>query len=630
MDGDFRLGAWLVQPSLNTISRNGTTVQLEPKVMSVLVCLAQHNGKPISKEQLLQAVWPDTFVGDGVLSRSISELRRAFEDEAKEPRVIQTIAKRGYRLIAPVVWGGEETTGRNDSASRIAELSKGILAVKVLRYGLVLAVVVVFLKLLFVPTGGIRALTPDKPLPIRSLAVLPLQNLSGDPNQEYFADAMTDELITELSGIKELRVISRRSSMRYKKTEKSLPTIAGEMKVDAIVEGSVLRSGDDLSITLQLIYAPQDRNVWASHYERKVRDIFSLDRDVAQDIARQVQARLIPPKNQLRQKQPRPLNVKALDAYIQGKSHLDRVGQGSGDVEAKKAAEFFQQAIDLDPNFTQAYLGLIGAHDQRLFPSDEDRTIVKEAMHKLETLEPDSVEVAIWRANEKASQWDWAGAEEEHRRAIELNPNSVKAHSVFARFLDHQGRLEEGWLELQVAQQLDPNPELYAPSLDLPEALIRRGKYDEALVLLLRIDESHPADGQTHLNLSQCYEQKGMYKEAIDELGRTASLYGYPEIEPRLRDAFTISGYRGAIKKWAQELERLQSSKEVYLPAYLGTVYARLGDTNRTFYWLEEAYKLRNESGLGSDLIAFMNDPALRSMHTDPRYLELVRRTGLP
>jgi tetratricopeptide (TPR) repeat protein len=306
------------------------------------------------------------------------------------------------------------------------------------------------------------------------------------------------------------------------------------------------------------------------------------------------------------------------------------VGQGSGDVEAKKASEFFQQAIDLDPNFMQAYLGLIGAHDQRLFPSDEDQTIVTEAIHKLETLAPDSVEVAIWQANEKASRWDWAGAEEQYRRAIELNPNSVDAHSVFARFLDRQGRLEEGWVELQVAQQLDPNPELVAPNLDLPEALMRRGKYDEALALLLRIDEAHPADGQTHLNLSQCYEQKGMFKEAIEELGRTASLYGYPEIEPRLRDAFTISGYRGAMKKWAQELERLQVSKEVYLPAYLGTVYAKLGDTNRAFYWLEEAYKLRNASGLGSDLIVFMNDPALRSMHTDPRYLALVRRTGLP
>jgi TolB-like protein/DNA-binding winged helix-turn-helix (wHTH) protein/tetratricopeptide (TPR) repeat protein len=631
VNGDFRVGPWLVEPSLNTLSRNGTSVHLEPKQIGVLVCLAQHQGEAVSKEKLLRTVWPDTFVGDDVLVRSIFVLRRSFEDDPKKPAFIQTIAKRGYRLVAPVAWINEDRIRTDYSGSRIAEFRNPLLVGRILRYGLSLVGGVLLLGLSFLPKDAIRTLLPlDKAPSIRSLAVLPMQNLSGDPNQEYLADAMTDELITELSGIRDLKVISRTSSMRYKKTAKSLPTIASEMNVDAIVEGSLLRSGDDLRVTLQLIYAPQDRSVWANRYQRKVADTFSLDRDVAQDIALQVQTQLIPPKNQVRQKQARPVSVKALDAYLQGKSHLDRVGQGSGDVEAREAAKFFQQAIESDPNFVQAYVGLIGAHEGRLLPSGEDRTIIKEAMQKVEELEPDSVEVAIWRAEEKASRWDWVGTEEEYRRAIELNPNSCDVHRSFARFLDHQGRLDEGWKEQQVAQQLDPNPELMAPGLDLPDALLRRGKYDEAIALLLRIDESHPQDGQTHLSLSQCYEQKGMYKEAIEELGRSATSYGYREIESKLRHAFAISGYRGALKKWAQEIEHLQVLREVYMPAYLGTVYARLGDTNRAFYWLEEAYKLRNGSGLGTDLIDFMKDPALQSVRTDPRYLDLLRRTGLP
>lgn len=630
MNGDFRVGPWLVEPSLNTASRNGTSIHLEPKQIEVLVCLAQHQDETVSKEKLLQTVWPDTFVGDDVLVRSIFMLRRLFNDDPKKPDFIRTIPRRGYRLVAPVVWSNEDGARTDNCGSRIVELRKPTLVGRILRYGLGLAGAILLLGLSFFPEDAIRTWLPGyKPPSIRSLAVLPLQNLSGDPNQEYLADAMTDELITELSGIRELKVISRTSSMRYKKTEKSLPVIASELKVDAIVEGSVLRSGDDLRITLQLINAPQDRNVWANRYERKVPDMFSLDRDIAQDISRQVHTHLIPSNNHVGQKPPRPVNVKALDAYIQGKNHLDRVGQGSGDVEAGEASEFFQRAIELDPDFVQAYLGLIDAHEGRLLPSDGDRTIVKEAMQRVETLEPDSAEVAIWRAEEKASQWDWTGAEEQYRRAIERNGNSVNVHSAFATFLDLQGRLDEGWKERQVAQQLDPNSELSAPGLDLPEALIRRGRYDEALALLRRIDESHQ-NGQTHLDLSQCYEQKGMYKDAIEELGRTATLYGYPEIEAQLRRAFAISGYRGALKKWAEEIEHLQVSKEVYFPAYLGTVYAKLGDTNRAIYWLEEAYTLRNGSGLGTDLIVFMKDPALQSVRADPRYLDLLRRTGLP
>ena len=635
MEGNFRVGPWLVEPSLNTVSRNGTSVRLEPKQMEVLVCLAEHAAAPVSKERLLKAAWPDTFVGDDVLIRSIFALRRAFEDDPKNPRFIQTVPKRGYRLVAQVLRVNDNEAG-TDSGWQTSEPSRATVfwdRRKLWYGGVGLANAALLFALLFVSNvGGLRTrLRPDKTPPIRSLAVLPLQNLSDDANQEYLADGMTDELITELSGISPLKVISRTSIMRYKKTSKSLPEIARELSVEGIVEGSVLRSGDDVRVTLQLVYAVQDTNVWAYSYERHVSDVFALDRDVAQAIARQVQTRLAPPQNQTGRTQLRPVNVKALEAYLQGRHHLDQVGRGSGDTEARQAADYFQQAIQDDPDFVQAYSGLAEAHNHRLLPLSEDADIVREAQEKVVALAPDSVEAALCLADAKARQWDWAGADEVYRKVIALNPNSVDAHRAYARFLDDLGRLDEGWKELQAAQQLDPNPELLAPDLDLPEALMRRGAYDKAMVLLLRIDDSQTHDGQTHLDLSECYAQKGMYKEAIEELGRTSTLYGYSEIETRLRRAFRASGYRGALRQWAQEIEHLQTAKEVYFPSYLATIYAKLGDTDRTFYWLEESYKFPNRSGQGNDLVGFLKTaPALQTLRADPRYFDLLRRMRLP
>ena len=246
-------------------------------------------------------------------------------------------------------------------------------------------------------------------------------------------------------------------------------------------------------------------------------------------------------------------------------------------------------------------------------------------------LDPNSSDTTRCLARTKATIWDWAGAEKEYRKAVILNPNSVEAHREFAGFLDNLGRLDEGWKEQQIAQQLDPNPDRMAPDLYLPGALFIRGEYDRAIELLLRVVETHPNDGQTHLSLSGCYEQKGMYKEAIEELGRTCALYGHPELETRLRRAFAASGYRGALRQWAQEIEHLQATKKMYFPAYLAGIYAKLGGKDRAFYWLEESYKHPDLPGLGNDPApGLKTDPALKSIRTDPRYFDLLRRVGLP
>ena len=284
MDGQIQVGPWLVEPSLNIVSRNGTAVRVEPKVMEVLVCLAAHPGEVLSKEELLKAVWPDTFVTDDALTHCISDLRRVLEDDAREPRVIQTIPKRGYRLVASVV----PANGAQPSTQAVPTTVTGAVTRRVRRLWTWAAVGgVVLILVLLVALRGRRADAGAVP-PIHSLAVLPLQNLSADPAQEYFSDGMTDALITDLAQIGSLRVISRTSIVHYKKTEKTLPEIAGELKVDGIVEGTVQRDGDRVRITAQLIYAPSDKHLWAKSYERDMRDVLGLEQDVADDIANQV------------------------------------------------------------------------------------------------------------------------------------------------------------------------------------------------------------------------------------------------------------------------------------------------------------------------------------------------------
>jgi TolB-like protein/Flp pilus assembly protein TadD len=601
--------------------------------MQVLVCLVQHAGEPVSKEELMKTVWPDTFVTDDVLTRSVSELRRVFEDDAKDSHVIQTIPKRGYRLLAailpvnsaPVPEVQAPPVAVSDRAVNVASHRKvwigalAFLSIAVLLSGLVIEFNV----------GGLRdQLWGTK---IHSLAVLPLANLSGDQAQEYFAEGMTDALITDLAQIGSLKVVSRTSTMRYKKSSKSLPEIARELNVDGIVEGTVQRFGDRVRTTAQLIHGPTDKHLWANSYERDLRDVLTVEGEVAQAIAAEIRASLTS-QERARLAQPRPVNVKALDAYLQGKDHLDRAGldragRGIGGEETRKAAEYFQQAIDADPNFVQAYIGLANAHAGFSWPSSEDSAIMKRAAERAVELDPSSSDARVILAVLKAERWDWSGAEEEFRRGIALNPNNSGAHGNFADFLDKTGRLDEGWKELQIALELNPNPD----TVNLAQALYYRGDCDRAIPLLLRIVESHPNDDQSHLVLSNCYEQKGMFNEAIEKLGRAVTLVGYPEVAARMHGAFSASGYRGALLQFAQDIEHLQAAKEIFMPGYLATVYARLSDKDRAFYWLEESYNNQVHSGLGSDIYNWLKtDPMLKPLRTDPRYFDLLRRVGLP
>ncbi|HYM78283.1 MAG TPA: winged helix-turn-helix domain-containing protein [Candidatus Dormibacteraeota bacterium] len=627
MATSFRFGPWLVEPSLNTVSRNGSSVHLSPKVMGVLVCLAQHAGDTVPKETLLQTVWPDTFVGDDVLKGCVSELRRALEDDARDSRIIQTIPKSGYRLTAPVEWmnGARGTTAERyePETSPVRPATARSLRAAGLA---AIAVVLFFLLLVAFNIGGVQARlrAGGRSPQIRSVAVLPLRSLSSDPAQEYFSDGLTDGLITDLAQVRSLQVISHTSTNQYKDTKKSLPEIARELNVDGIIEGTVQRSGDRVRINAQLIYGPSDRHVWANTYERDMRDVFALERDVTEDIARQVKVRL----DGLRQGSsagPKPVDPKVLEAYLQGNYHFGRYGEGGGQEEQRKAAEYYQQAIDADPTFAPAYDMLASTHMNLLRGSSEDVAIARKAAERATELDPNFSDA---RATLGILKWqpylEWRGAEEDLRRAIELNWNNAFARGALCNLLVVLGRTEEGLRECKIAQQLDPNNDNSSLSL------FHARDYDGSIAVIRMFLQKDPNNGQLHCYLFGPYFQKKMEKEAFDEMAQCWSLFGLSQAAENMRHAFAISGYRGAARQWAREVEHLQETKQAYLPGNLAEAYTILGDKDRALYWLNQAYEHREMVSVDGGVFFLGSDPMYDPLRSDPRFKDLLRRVGLP
>jgi len=601
--------------------------------MQVLVCLAEHAGEPVSKEELMKAVWPDTFVTDDVLTRSVSELRRVFEDDAKDSHVIQTIPKRGYRLLAailPVNGAGVTNvqappltvSGRTMSFASYRKLWFGTLAflgVALLQFGLLTGFNI----------GGLRdRLWGTSPPPkIQSLAVLPLANLSGDPSQEYFADGMTDALITDLAQIGSLKVISRTSTMRYKKLEKTLPEIARELNVDGIVEGTVQRSGDRVRITAQLIHGPSDKHVWAQSYERDARDVLSMESEIAEGIASQIHAKLTT-EQELRLTPGRPINFKAFEIYLQGKYHLTRaqdVESQNGQQETQQlelglAREFFEKAISEDPNYAPAFVGLAETWlDRPVREGGPEKA--RGALGKALQLDPALPQAHLALGNlEHLRDWNWSAAEREFKRAIDLNPNLADAHAGYADFLDAMGRFDEGMREYLRAQELDPGH--YAPE---PSPFFRRRQFDKAIEMD-RNDIARAAFGMyPHWDLARNYEAKGMHDEAIREWESALRILGYKDLANAMDGGFKSGGYKGALKEWVSGMEMARAQGAPIPSFVLAEVYSYLGDPDHALAWLEKAYEERDDALSGLKFDVFWDN-----IRQDPRYQDLLRRMNFP
>jgi len=473
--------------------------------------------------------------------------------------------------------------------------------------------------------GGIRNRlgTGSSQTRIQSLAVIPLANISGDPSQEYFSDGITDALITDLAEVGSLKIISRTSSMQYKQTKKTLTEIAHDLNVDGIIEGTVQRSGERVRITANLIQAATDKHVWARSYERDVRDVFTLEREVAGDIAHQVHAELTAEK-QPQGAQPRPANPQALDAYLRGNYYLTRAQWSVAEDDKRMAAQYFQQAIDADPDFAPAYIGLANAHDLLARGSSEDIAIRKRAAEKALELDPKSSEAWEILAFIKWNTFDWAGAEQDFRRAVALSPNRATSIDDLGVLHAAMGRLDEALREGETAQELDPNEDHLSTVLEM------RGEHKRAIELLQRMVVLHPTVSGNHILLWRNYAEIGMLEEATQELETGLTLMGVPDVPADVRRGFALSGYRGAMRELAKALEAAHAANKGFFPNNLAIAYAALGDKDRAFYWLEQAYEHRENVGLDVGLTEIKEDHMFDALRDDPRFADLLRRIGLP
>jgi eukaryotic-like serine/threonine-protein kinase len=486
--------------------------------------------------------------------------------------------------------------------------------------GLVLLLAVVFGS----GAGKLRNwLRPVATPRIESLAVLPLENLSGDPAQEYFADGMTDALTTDLSKIGSLRIISRTSAMHYKGTHKTVPEIAKELNADGIVEGSVMRAGHRVRITAQLIQANTDQHVWADSYERDLGDVLKLQSEVAQAIAQQVRVQLTP-QQKARLSVAHTVNPEAYDAYLRGRSF-----EGPTLQAIEKAQKYFEEAIQRDPAFALAYVGLADCYldlgEFRLVPPQDSYRRGKEVIHKALELDATLAEAhgtlafLNWQWD-----WNWRTAEEEYRYALNLNPNSIDVRAALTWYLGWRGRRDEALAEVAKIRELDPpNPYtflheagIYYHSRDY-RALLDASRKSVAL---------NPDNWVGHYFLAVGYEGSGQQVDAIPEYKKAVDLSeGDTDPTAGLAHAYATAGQRSNAEKILREL--LQKSKTTYISPYMiATIYAGLDDKNKAFEFLEKAYQERSP-----DIPYFLKaDLRIDNLRSDLRFQDLLRRVGLP
>ncbi|MDQ2979892.1 MAG: protein kinase [Acidobacteriota bacterium] len=489
---------------------------------------------------------------------------------------------------------------------------------------LVVGLAALLALLIAVDPGGLRKRLLGRAPPgrIESIAVLPLQNLSGDPGQDYFADGMTEALIADLAEIRALRVISRSSVEQYRDRKKPPRQIARELGVDVLVEGSVTRSGERVRITAQLIQGKSDTHLWAKTYQRDLRDILELQGEVARAVAREIEAE-ITPEERAHLERGRAIDARAYEAYLQGRFFL---GQG-GEEGLRKAFEFFQKALAIEPNYAAAHSGLASYHailpfysqlsPAQVFP--QARAAAQRAVELDEKLAEAHASLAYIRAY---YEWDWTAAQREFRRALELQPSYADAHFSYSRFLAASGRLEEALAEIGRARELDP---MSAP-LKANTALLSYfgGQYDKALEGLLEIRKLDPELPLVHWGIGLVYEQKGMYQEAIASLRKATTLSKSLNLKSSLGHAYAVAGKRGEARAILDEVT--ERSRRSYVPSYFSALlYAGLEEKDRAFEWLERAYQER------STVLAYLQlDPRLANLRGDPRFSDILRRIGFP
>jgi TolB-like protein/tetratricopeptide (TPR) repeat protein len=574
VSGQYEFGAYRLDVQSRMLFRAGEHVALPPKVAELLVALVEAEGRVLTREQLLQRLWPDTVVEEGSLTSHISMLRKALGESLKGQDFIETLPKRGYRFVAPVKQAAYQAVDR----------------------------------------GVERAM----------LVVLPFENLTaGGERYDYFSDGLTEEMITELARLspEHLGVIARTSAMQFKSTTKSVAQIGSELGVSHVLEGSVRRVGERVRITAQLIRVSDESPLWAQSYERGLHDVLEVQAEVARAVAGEIQIKLTPhEQRRLDSDKTRSINTKAYELYLRGRHFWYRRTEEG----IRKSIECFEEALRCDPSFAAAYDGISDAHTmlacRGMTPALESFHKAKTAARHAVRLQPELGEGYASLAHVRLHDWDWVGLESDFRQAAQLDPGYAIAHYWYAEYLMTMGRTDEALGRVQHAWELDPLNSVINASVGMIRYLAH--DYDAALVALRRGLEIDPTHYVSHLRMGLVCLQKNLPNDAIDAM-RQAVLHsgGSTEALAGLAQAHAVTGDKLAMESIVKQLG--ESGDRYVSPYNVARVYGAMDDKQRSLEWLERAYREHNP-----DLIELTREPSFASLHSDAKFRELVERIG--
>jgi TolB-like protein/DNA-binding winged helix-turn-helix (wHTH) protein/Tfp pilus assembly protein PilF len=603
--------------------------------MELLILLVERDGELVSRDEIADRLWgKDVFVDiDHSINTAVRKIRLVLRDDPEKPRFVETVVGKGYRFAAPVTYGNGISNGspavvakEYSSPPQVSEVAPPAAPVvqKKARPILLIAVLGIAALAILVTIAYVRSRTgkgTSQPA-IKSLAVLPLKNLSGDPAQEYLADGMTDELIGRLAAIHNLRVVSRTSAMNFKDTQLSVPQIARQLGVDALVEGSVIREGNRIRVHAQLIRGATDEHFWSESYNRELGDALTLENEVAESIARKVEV-TVTGQEHSRLVASRHIAPEVYESYLKGQFAL-RKGTLRPDLE--ESVRHFDEAIKKDPTFALAYVGLAEAYNKlgMVFVGAnpaETRPKVISASHKALELDPELAEAHVQLADGYQREWRWSDAEAEYKQALQLRPNAAVAHIGLARWLLARGRTDEAMEWSKRARELDP---LAVRGTDLAWILFSARQYDEAIRELRATLSVNPDDALALWYLGFSLLGEGKPQDAIPPLERAVAItHGSPGAIGILARAYGHVGRRADALRLINELKHRRQKGYVpttpFVQAYIG-----LGDYDEAFAWFERAYQER-----GNIMMWIKVEPFPDALRNDPRFISLVHRVGL-
>lgn len=644
-NGSFTVGDWFVEPELDRITRGKESANLRSQVMELLVYLAKHQGRVVSADTLLDELWAGKVVAGGTVYNCVAELRHALADGSDQQTYIETIPKKGYRLLAPVKVLDGQPESAGGANRKLIFLGAGLMATAVLSLALLTNLLGPAATGVVLPEGKIM------------LVVLPLENLSGDPRQEYFSDGLTEELIAQLGTLQRERlgVIAKTSSMYYKGKDMRVDEIGRELGVDYLLEGSVRRAGDRVRITAQLIQVNDQSQLWADSFERDFDDIFALQTEVAERVTRTLKLELLPVE-QARLRRVRPANAEAYEAFLAGRLLDIRHDQQS----LVRAIEHYERAVQADPEYALAYHALAHAWGTlawaEFIPVTQSRDKEWYYLRKTAELDPHLAEVEVVFAEIRMYDvWDWAGAGAGFLRAYESDPGSEMVVWHYAIYLGLVGRHDEA---LEVARRgLQLNPHSRWINDVLARHLRDTGQFEQAIEQYRRIIELAPDLIRYHRSLGNLYEELGRDDEAVGvylnvrrlagdstkrlqalhEASSAGGLRGYwrehldqllearEDVQPAtLTDIYIRLGEKDQALTWVEKLKE-HSQRTHVSPLAFAEIYTRLGDTDQALAWLERAYHQRSRRLVGLK-VSRTWDP----LRDDPRFEDLLQKMNFP